>query len=170
MISPSKAGGKRYSHSASAAHFLPQACERHGVGEYLSRPMCSNAGACAAGWAEILPPGCPSTDAPERPGRYYRAVTHVPPVAADFYSYRRLYPQQFFKVGECLARGISVFESLSDCEKMLKLPNLRGRLLVSIDIPSDGGAIQKTGSVGHFSWWRCAAFDPGAHCSPVDSA
>jgi len=74
-------------------------------------------------WAEELPPNCPpETAVTPQYEIFYRLVKQWPPTSDDFYSHRQLYSQKTFHTSECRARSLSIFSSLEECAKLLKLP------------------------------------------------
>ena len=128
--------------------------------------MCSDR-PCAAGYAEPLPQSCPPRGADSSGGQYHRLVESIPPTIEDFKSHRERFPDRAFTVTECRARSVSLLKSVEQCNQLLKLPTLRGRLIVVLEIPSNTGAMQKTGGPHHYSWWRCGAFNPIPYCREV---
>lgn len=131
--------------------------------------MCSSTAPCEIGWAEELPEHCPPADALPLAGlTYYRMVDSIPPTPHDFDSYRQLSPRRKSPVCECRTRAVSIFTSANSCLSLLKLPRFRGKRVVRISIPLNAGAIKRTGSPGHMSWWRCATFDPVGASVSVD--
>jgi hypothetical protein len=123
--------------------------------------MCSSTTPCEIGWAEELPERCPPPGAFAPAGEtYYRMVTSFPPKSSDFVSHRQLFPERIFPVSECRTRALSLFDSTDRCLSLLKLPRFRGKLVVGIALPPNAGALERNGSPGHASWWRCRNFDP----------
>ena len=133
--------------------------------------MCSNCDPCEFGWSEALPTSCPPSEAFSADGIFYRVVSSVPPTLADFQSYRALDPERSWNVSECQARSISVFVRSELCRKALRLPMYRdgkGKV-VPVTLSATAGSLEKKG--GHYSWWRCSAFDVLANCGdPVQLA
>lgn len=102
--------------------------------------------------------------------KYYRLVNSFPPTVNDFHSYRMLFPERYFPLGECIARSVSIFSSYSDCDIVQKLPHLRGRIIVEIILTQNSGAVlQTTKNKSHFSWWRVKTFDPLPCCTRCNS-
>lgn len=116
-------------------------------------------------WAEELPTQCPPAEAvsPDN-AAYYRYVDAIPLTEAGFQSHKKLFPSRAFKVGECIARSISVFSSLENVKGLTKLPGFRGKKLVEIVLPPESGLIMRTGKTeNHYSWWRAKDFVPASH-------
>lgn len=128
----------------------------------------ANQGPLNMEWAEPLPPACPPEEAKAPNGeQYYRLVETFPPTEHDFYSYRMLYPQRPFRLGECLARAVSIFTSQEECLKLKKLPHFKNKndTVVALILPSDSGVVLQTGrDPSHFSWWRWRTFNPIPRC------
>ena len=121
---------------------------------------------------EELPPDCPPADAEEIASarEVFRLVRSMPPAPADFDSQRREKPGWKFGVPECLARGVSVFSDSSDCERVMKLPHMRGRKICRVRLDSGAGKIKKTFDHSHHTWWPFASFDILGHCNGGQTA
>jgi hypothetical protein len=124
-------------------------------------------------WAEPLPLACPPEEAESPNGdRYYRLVKVFPPIESDFYSYRMLYPGRSFKLGECIARAVSVLTSYKECGNLMKPPRYKhdNNTIIVIVLPPESGVVLQTGlKRSHFSWWRAKNFDPIPCCQKVTS-
>ena len=116
---------------------------------------------------EQLPPGCPPSGA-ERvsDSRYvFRSVKWNPPRNCDFDSLQAKQPDRYFGRGECRARGLSVFTSQSEAEKLLKLPLHKGEHLCLVELDVGAGFIQRTGQrKSHHTWWPLANYNILANC------
>ena len=89
-------------------------------------------------WAETLPSQCPPAEAKQPDNTaYYRYVATIPLCEADFLSQRKLLPLKQFRVDECTARAVSVFNNPEKIKSLSKLPNLRGKKLVEIVLPPE---------------------------------
>lgn len=118
-------------------------------------------------YREPLPPGCPpeAAECIDSPLIVFRLVKADPPTEQDFRSQRAEKPtSRFSGVSECQARGLSVFTRNEDGRRALKLPNLRGRLLCSVDLSAGAGKIQQTGAPSHHTWWPLAHFNILGRC------
>lgn len=113
-------------------------------------------------WAEELPPNCPpETAVAPQYEIFYRLVKQIPPTQEDFYSHRKLYPQKTFHATECRAHSLSVFSSLEECAKLLKLPLHKQKKVVQLILPPESGVILHTGTqLSHYSWWKTAKYNP----------
>ena len=119
-------------------------------------------------YREPLPRGCPPEAAEEISTMWwvFRLVRTNPPTDRDFRSQRAERPtRQFHGVTECRARGLSVSTVRHDAERALKLPNLRGRLLCSVQLEPGAGHIQQTFRPSHHTWWPLAEFNILARCA-----
>jgi hypothetical protein len=119
-------------------------------------------------WAETLPKACPPGEAKE-PNRisFFRLVESFPPTQQDFYSYRMLYPNKAFRLGECVARSVSIFTSCEECSNIKKLPQFKNdnKIIIMINLPPESGVVLQTGvNRYHFSWWRTKDFNPIPYC------
>lgn len=116
-------------------------------------------------WAEQLPKQCPpELAAPPNNGKFYRFISELPLKEIDFYSHRKLKPLVVFKVDECTALAVSLYNNIDAAKKMLKLPSLRGKKVLEISLPDESGVILQTGNdKNHISWWRAAGFMPTSY-------
>lgn len=122
-------------------------------------------------WDEPLPLGCPPEDACDPDGRtFFRMVESEPPTDRDFWSHRRLWPEKQFRVSECRARSVSVFERREDCAKLLKLPVHKEKSVVKLSLARGSGVVKQTGDYSHHSWWRARGFDVLNHCETLEAA
>ena len=109
---------------------------------------------------EHLPSDCPPEEAREASNDLvYRFVTTNPPTQQDFLSWRELNPQLPCpeKLTECQARGISVYTSKTDVDRLKrKIPVFRDKILALGNLNSQLGMIQNTPSKNaksHHTWW-----------------
>lgn len=116
-------------------------------------------------WDEQLPAQCPPGQAePPDNGTFYRFISAMPVKEQDFYSQRKLKPLFKFKIDECTARSVSLFNNLEAAKTMLKLPSLQGKKVLEITLPKESGVILQTGiNKNHVSWWRVKGFIPASH-------
>jgi hypothetical protein len=120
---------------------------------------------------ETLPPNCPPAQAwqPDKE-TYYRLAGTFPPLRLDFLPHRKLYPNIKFD-NECEAMAISIFDTISACNKMRTFPTLKNKeITIKITLPLESGVIDKTRGKHHFSWWISKKFSPIEHCEQMDYA
>lgn len=117
---------------------------------------------------EPLPDACPPAESEEvlTERVVYRLVRGNPPGLSDFRSQRAERPNAVFKeVSECLACGVSVQADRSECERLSKLPNLRGRMICCVRMVGGAGRIMQTfNNPSHHTWWPYATYDILSHC------
>lgn len=121
-------------------------------------------------WAEELPFNCPPEDA-IRPNNspFYRLVDTIPPTDKDFWSHRKLFPLQKYKVSDCMARSCSLIATVEQSFELLKLPTLKGKRIVKLILTPESGLIKQTGGHRvHYSWWRTRNFEPILVCVAVN--
>ena len=112
-------------------------------------------------WFEELPEQCPPSDAINPNGNvYYRLVETFPPACKDFWSHRKAWPEKVFKVDECRAKSVSIFDHVDECRKLTKLPLHKDKYIVQLALISSDGVLKQTGRKSHHSWWRSPDFDP----------
>ena len=119
-------------------------------------------------WAEPLPESCPPQDA-RNPNDMivYRIIEGTSATENDFISHRKKYPSKFFK-DECIARSLSVFDDISACKMVLKLPNFRNSNIVKLTLDIQSGVIKKTfKDKNHYSWWMAAEINPVNNCKLI---
>lgn len=111
-------------------------------------------------WYEELPPDCPPEEA-FAPGAIYFRLGKIPPDESDFWSHRKRFPDKFFQTTECVARSVSVFDSMEAVEKLKRsFPMMAKKLIYQIDLmPKDGLVLQTGEEEHHFSWWRSTQFE-----------
>lgn len=108
---------------------------------------------------EALPDNCPPSAAEPANGTFFRLIANDEPTNQDFLSHRALNPSADYKVCECVARSISVFSDLKDADNLRKTPLHRGKKIVSIQLNSNAGVVQRRGKLqSHHSWWRFKNF------------
>ncbi|WP_455666965.1 hypothetical protein [Phocaeicola sp.] len=111
-------------------------------------------------WFEPLPEQCPPNDAQQCIGNYYRIANGNPAQSEDFFSQRKLRPNNIFMgVDECVARAISLFSDKQEVEKRLKLPKFKHATIAIVKLMPKDGMIKKTFGPAHYSWWRTKDFD-----------
>lgn len=120
-------------------------------------------------WAEDLPEGCPPTEAKLADGEiYYRLVNKFPPTEKDFHSPKKLNPKRVFKQGECRARALSVFKTVSECVLVKNACRVfRECLIVGIAMDSTLGLILHSPEDGatHHDWWLFKECNPIQLCT-----
>ncbi len=120
-------------------------------------------------YREILPENCPPDSAAEITSRryVYRLVQIVPPSEKDFESHRAQKPDtKFSGVSECQARGLSVYSTKHEPEKLLKLSKFRTYMICRVTLDFGAGRIQQTGKhPTHHTWWPFAQYDLLANCN-----
>ena len=118
-------------------------------------------------YREPLPENCPPEEAAEISNRriVFRLVRNNPPMDADFRSQRAENPEADFNIGECIARGLSVFSERSVLERQLRKPRHRGKAICQVTLERGAGFIKQTGqNRHHYTWWPLSDFDIPAHC------
>lgn len=113
-------------------------------------------------WFEQLPEQCPPKDANPCNGCYYRIAKGLPTMSEDYFSQRALNPDKVFfgdSLDECVVRSVSLFDSLDEAKKRLKLPKFKHQTIVSIVLEPSDGVMKKTFGTAHHSWWRSTNFD-----------
>lgn len=113
-------------------------------------------------WFEELPTQCPPEDALPANGAFYRIAPGLPTESEDYFSQRLLQPTKTFSgegIDECVARSVSLFESLEEAKKRLRLPKFRNQKVVVIKLTPKDGVTKKTFGPSHYSWWRSVEFD-----------
>lgn len=124
----------------------------------------------AMNYREPLPDGCPPPESDEVAGPLvvFRLVRSSPPSLDDFRSQRAERPSAAFRgVSECVARGLSVYKRVTDCDKTRKLPQFQGSFICQVYLEAGAGRIQQTGRPTHYTWWPLAAFEILGHCEAV---
>lgn len=133
--------------------------------------MCVVGQACDVGWAEDPPTDseCPPCDAANAAGQsLFRLVTTIPPTSLDFLSRRGLNPDKHFTDhSECTNVALSIWTTAEKCSRQRRFSSMRERLIAKVVLLPGSGAIRNRGA-GHFSWWRCGAFDAIGNSSPVN--
>lgn len=111
-------------------------------------------------YSEELPNNCPPEDAAPPASKYYRIGSN-PPQEEDFFSHRKLYPFKAFKVGECRARSVSIFDTLESVDIIRNIaPTLKNKYVLEVDLVEKDGVVLQTGNNNnHYSWWKSANFD-----------
>lgn len=104
---------------------------------------------------------CPPESAMPINGFYFR-LGNNPPTPEDFFSHRRLNPDQSYSVTECRARSVSLFDTEEAAKKIKKMPKMRDKNLTVLEINfvnADGLVMQTGDNKHHFSWWKDKGFD-----------
>lgn len=114
-------------------------------------------------WFEELPEQCPPKEAFNPEGfSFYRFSSSENPDLNDFLSHRYLHPTTVFNnVPECIARSLSVYDSLEKCINLRKLPRHRNKWksILELKLNADDGLVMKTfPDPNHYSWWRSNSF------------
>lgn len=113
-------------------------------------------------WFEVLPEQCPPKDANPCDGCYYRIVKSLPTPSEDYFSQRAMNPDKVFSgegIDECIARSVSLFNSVDEAKKRLKLPRFKNQTIVSVALEPKDGIMKKSFGPAHYSWWRSTEFD-----------
>lgn len=123
-------------------------------------------------YREPLPVDCPPDDAEEINFLriVYRLVRNDPPSDVDFRSKRAQSPNHRFREpdSECILRGLSVFSTPRDAEKLLEARYWRGASVCRVELGPGAGSILQTGeNSDHYTWWPLADFDILANCRMV---
>ncbi len=109
-------------------------------------------------WFEPLPNQCPPGDATTPNGVYFRVTETSQATCEDFWSHRKLNPDQKYNTNECRAMAVSVFDSSQAAQKLLLMERHRHKVITAVKLDSNAGKIQKNGQPNHFSWWRAVNF------------
>jgi hypothetical protein len=112
-------------------------------------------------WFESLPNECPPKEAVDTEGyTVYRITESTPPNDSDFYSHRMKFPEKIFKVDECQARSLSVYDDYNATLNVTKLPTFKKKtnFIVELNLRKGDGLIAKTSGPNHYSWWRSRDF------------
>ena len=118
-------------------------------------------------YRDPLPEDCPPPEAAEinRPSVFFRMVHNDPPTEADFLSQRQENPAiQLRNLSECHARGVSLFSAKRDASRLIRQGKFAGCSVVRISLDAGMGAVLKSGSRSHFTWWPAAGLDYAALC------
>jgi len=117
-------------------------------------------------YRDDLPSDCPSAGSrlPQESERVYRVISGVCPCPEDFRSQRQANPEGNWNgVSECMARGLSVFDSAARAARLLRLPKFREHRVACVVLDPSAGRVQKSGSPNHYTWWPSKSFDPVAN-------
>lgn len=127
--------------------------------------MCNAASPCSVGWFEVLPPSCPPATASDPDGEdLYRIVAPTGPSAEDYDAEATLDPAIHITTNNaCRAKSLSLWNSEDRVRKIQKMPRHQGGRIVLVRLPNGAGVIVANYQTGHYSWWRCGAFDPVAN-------
>ena len=125
-------------------------------------------------YREQLPAGCPPSTSEEITAVrvVYRLVRGNPPTEGDFDSYRARNPRKRpfpEPERECLAHGVSVWNSPEAANEKRKLPGLDDRLICRVQLGPGAGRIERNGAAGHCTWWPLASFRFLPRCRVVDA-
>jgi len=115
-------------------------------------------------WFEELPKQCPPEEAFIPQGMtVYRFSSSEVPNNNDFISQRLLNHDRVFNgVSECIARSLSVYDNLTACNNISKLPRHRKRFKYILEVylrDSDGLIMKTFKNPNHYSWWRSNSFN-----------
>ena len=122
-------------------------------------------------FADTLPEGCPPGEAssPKSEHLVYRLVESNPPTEVDFTSHWKLYPHKRHTYSnECIARAVSVCQTVEQCQNLKSLPTMRGKLACRVKITPEAGIILLNRKSGHISWWLAMSFDPVQHSEVLE--
>jgi hypothetical protein len=86
----------------------------------------------------------------------------------DFLSHRALGKFVSPTTSECVARGVSLFESLAFCRNTHYLATKKKKKLARVSIERGQGVLSPPAPNSHVTWWRCGGFDPVTKASVVN--
>jgi hypothetical protein len=112
-------------------------------------------------WFESLPSQCPPNEAFDPTGHvFYRLSISEPPKEIDFLSNKFRFPNQAYNgVSDCIARSLSVFDDISKCVNLKKLPRHKTKSIMMLNLTISDGLVMKTfKDENHYSWWRTKQF------------
>ena len=115
-------------------------------------------------WFEPLPDKCPPETAFIPNGQvFYRLAKSGTVISEEFLSQRAKCPTcKFNDVTECVARSISLWNDISECLNVLKLPRHKKHasksVIMILTLNSNDGLLLNTFKPNHFSWWRSNSF------------
>jgi hypothetical protein len=118
-------------------------------------------------YREQLPDKCPPEAAQEisTNTEVFRLVKSNPATEEDFRSYQALAPIKKFRVGECIARGLSVLVSQTAADNTRKLPRYKATHVCRVKLCAGAGKLMQTGdNADHRTWWPFADFAILNHC------
>jgi hypothetical protein len=108
---------------------------------------------------ENLPEQCPPAHAiDDALGKAWRLVNENPPSQEDFQSHAAAGRVKPRTCDACSWASCSLFHTEAAAREALKLPTLRGRRPIMVDIPERSGRWVKSKSQ-HVDFWRYANFD-----------
>lgn len=117
----------------------------------------------AISYYETLPESCPEEDAhPVDNGTFFRLIGANPAVDTDFHSHKKLgiWPGAFKNASECLACAISIWNDLTTCQAIQKLPKNKSKSIAKVILNTTDGDVKQTGkNANHHSWWRADTFE-----------
>ena len=133
--------------------------------------MTSN-GQRAQAYRESLPEDCPPVDATltEEGVLFYRLARTDPPTDRDFDSWREQHPGKPlpYRISECRARSVSVFQLQTAIDRLRKLPRFRNQVVCELKLSAQSGKLQQTGQdPAHYSWWPFADFNILGACKVI---
>ncbi len=116
-------------------------------------------------WPKFFPSDCPFCSAKPANCTVYRLVMTIPPTAADFQPWRSRNPGKTlpFGVTECQACGVSVYDDILDCQRILRRVKGVPQLISSGKIaPTEGMTLNTPSRHGksHRTWWIPEGIDP----------
>jgi hypothetical protein len=115
-------------------------------------------------WDEPLPAQCPPADAaPPADLVLYRLVESNPPSDKDYWSQRKLKPdQKFSNKDECTIKAVSLFDCSNSCSSIRLLPTHKNKseMVLQITLQPESGVVKKSLSNHHVSWWRAKGYFP----------
>jgi hypothetical protein len=119
-------------------------------------------------WFEQLPDQCPPSDAECPDGKvFFRMIRPDGPTSDCFLPTIWNRPIRDPRFTPCIQKSVSLFITLQDLMRARKIGEHQLKDVVRLHLPKGSGLIAKTGSAGHYSWWRDAKFDPVGSSNPL---
>lgn len=121
-------------------------------------------------FSQELPAGCPPPDARllDADLVVFRLVDTIPPTPSDFEPHWEKYPlkRPAYQKNrdECKTKALSVFSERNAAHEQLRLPQLQGKQVQQITLPSGSGRILLNQATKHISWWVAKGVDMGQFC------
>lgn len=118
-------------------------------------------------WQQELPASCPPSDAVCPEGQTFFRLVNPDGITSECFLPT---PPKFGPSAKwtlCHFKSVSIFNTLQDLTRALKIGDHKTKSIISLKLPPGSGLISKTGSSGHYSWWRAAQFDPVANSNPL---
>ena len=121
-------------------------------------------------YREELPCNCPPDDAEEVMNQriMYRLIRGTQPSCSDFESLRKTRPDLIFpEVEECIACGISLFDSIEAAKSTVKY-KLGKCTIYEVHLRSGAGRIKRTRGIGHFTLWPYRDYNLICSTRPIE--